>query len=363
MEQDELLEDIFSAYYDARKGKRNTKSQVRFERHLSDNLTSLYKDVKYRRYKVGRSICFVFNKPVKREVFAANFRDRVIHHYLFNKLSPLLEQQFIYDSYSCRKGKGTFMGIERLEHHIRSCSDNYKKDVYVLKLDIQGYFMTINKEILYQIITSIIDKKIDKCDFDVELVKYLLKETVFSDPTKNCYVKGDKSDWKGLPKSKSLFYSPAGCGLPIGNLTSQLFSNVYLNVFDQYMKRELHVKHYGRYVDDFFLVSESKEQLLSYIPLIRDFLKNNLGLTLHPRKIYLQPVRHGVQFLGAYVKPYHRYAAKRYISSMYHELGRVYSEETNPYVSIAKRNSYRGHLSHFDNMPDNRYLCYFIKTK
>ena len=115
---DSLLTDLFASYYSARANKRNTASQMKFEAHLSRNLISLYEDVRDRTYSPGRSICFIIRDPVQREVFAASFRDRIIHHYLFNKLEPLFEPTFIYDSYSCRKGKGTLFGIERLEHAI-----------------------------------------------------------------------------------------------------------------------------------------------------------------------------------------------------------------------------------------------------
>jgi len=359
--EDTLLADIFSAYYDARKGKRNTQSQVRFEKHLSDNLISLYRDILFRRYKVGRSICFVFDKPVKREVFAANFRDRVVHHYLFNKLSPIFEPLFIYDSYSCRKNKGTLFGIKRIEHHMKSCSHNFSRPSYVLKLDIQSYFMNIDKEKLYHIICTTLRKKSGVEDIDLDLILYLLEKTIFNDPTKNSYVKGNVKDWEGLPDSKSLFHSKKGCGLPIGNLTSQLFSNIYLNELDQFVKRKLKAKHYGRYVDDFFIISESKEELLSYVPLIRDFLSSELGLQLHPKKIYLQPIDHGVQYLGAFVKPYCRLLSARCIKTMYQSLGVALTEEYNPYVIKALRNSYKGHLSHFKNKIEYPYFAIYSR--
>lgn len=120
----QLLADIFAAYYRARANKRNTASQMKFEAALSRNLVRLYESIRDRIYTPDRSICFIIHDPVQREVFAAAFRDRVVHHYLYEKLEPLFEPAFIHDSYSCRKGKGTLFGIERLEHHIRSCSDN-----------------------------------------------------------------------------------------------------------------------------------------------------------------------------------------------------------------------------------------------
>ncbi len=152
-----LLTDIFKAYYNARSNKRNTYSQVRFERNLSFNLNALYEEVRDRTYRPERSMCFIIRDPVQREVFAASFRDRIIHHYLYNQLEPVLEPAFIYDSYSCRKGKGTLFGIERLEHHIRSCSDNYHRHCFALKLDIEGYFMNMDRSLLFDMLLSRMD--------------------------------------------------------------------------------------------------------------------------------------------------------------------------------------------------------------
>lgn len=140
---------MFNAYYDARRNKRNTANQLRFEIDLEENLVGLYHEIAERRYEVGRSVCFMINRPVSREVFAADFRDRVVHHLLFNYINPVFDKTFIDDSYSCRKGRGTLYGVRRLESHIRSCSLNYTRNCYVLKLDLRGYFMNIDRKILY----------------------------------------------------------------------------------------------------------------------------------------------------------------------------------------------------------------------
>ena len=301
-----LLTDLFTAYYCARKNKRNTSSQVRFERNLSDNLMCLYDDLLSGHYRVGRSICFVIKDPVYREVFAASFRDRIVHHLLCNWLMPVFERTFIYDSYSCRVGKGNSFGVSRLEHHIRSCSENYRHPCYVLKLDIESYFMSIDRKILYEIVRSRILSYASRneCSFNVPFVLRLLALIIFNDPLRGCYRKGSSLDWANLPKGKSLFYAAPGCGLPIGNLTSQMFSNVYLSVLDNYVKRTLKFKHYGRYVDDFYLVSTSKDELLFAIPKIRSFLLSELGIVLHPRKIRLCRAPQSILFLGKTVRPF-----------------------------------------------------------
>lgn len=359
-----LIEDIFKAYFDARDGKRNSTNQLRFELNLEENLIALYHEIEARKYQVGRSICFMVDYPVKREVFAADFRDRIVHHLLFNYISPIFERIFINDCYSCRKGRGTLFGIKRLDKHIRSCSQNYTQDCYVLKLDLQGYFMNIDRQILYDSVCKTLERYgyLELPDSihwedseEYELAKYLLPLVIFNDPTQNCIRRGDVSDWEGLPPSKSLFHSPPGCGLPIGNLTSQLFSNIYLTPFDNYVKRTLGIKHYGRYVDDFFLVHEDKEVLKRLIPEIRNYLWDTLHIRLHPHKIVLQHYRHGVEFLGAVVKPGRIYiqnrAKRKFAAEMYYWESNLDTNRAPPEVYLremcASINSYLGIMRHF----------------
>lgn len=336
------IEELFQAYYDARRNKRSTTSQLRFERNLEDNLLSLYRELCSRRYVVGTSICFIINDSVQREVFAADFRDRVVHHFLYNRLSPFFEKKFIYDSYSCRKGKGTLFGIRRLQYHIRSCSMNMKQDCYVLKLDLKGYFMNVDRGRLFSMIDSSLPIDFPQRDF----VLWLTKGIVMNEPIINCRMKGSYSDWNGLPDEKSLFFADDGKGMPIGNLTSQLFSNIYLNGFDHWMKREMKCRHYGRYVDDFYVIHNSKEYLLGLIPQISSFLKKELGVTLHPQKIHLQDCRKGVRFLGTIITPYSIFPARRVVSNMRKSFDLIESDRLSPFAVRAKINSYLGLMTH-----------------
>lgn len=148
--KEDIIKDLFQAYYDARKNKRNKIDAIEFEMDYESHLFELAEEILNEQYRPSKSICFVVDKPVKREIFAASFRDRVVHHLIYNYINQILEPCFIHDSYSCRLGKGTLYGIRRLDHFIRSCSENYQKDCYILKLDIKGYFMSINRGILYQ---------------------------------------------------------------------------------------------------------------------------------------------------------------------------------------------------------------------
>jgi hypothetical protein len=304
-----LAEEFFEAYYSCRKNKRNTHNALKFEIHLEKALFSLIDDVYNGVYTPGRSIAFVVNKPVKREIFAADFRDRVVHHWLINKLNPFFEQLFIPDSYACRVGKGTHYGVARFNQYIKDCSENYTKDCYVLKLDIQGFFMHIHRGILVKLLKKFVYTNYSNSD--INLVLELLEKIIFNSPTERCTIKGSKKDWRGLPKNKSLFHSPKNCGLPIGNLTSQVFANFYMHQFDAFVTKELGVKYYGRYVDDFVIVHPNKEFLKALLPKLSNFLSSNLQLTLHPNKIYLQHYSKGVKFLGTIIKPNRIYIANR----------------------------------------------------
>ena len=281
---------------------------------------ALANEIIERKYTPKPSICFIVDKPVKREIFAADFRDRVIHHFIYNYISPVFEKSFINDSYSCRKGKGTHYGIKRIDHFIRSCSHNYSKNCYILKLDIKGYFMAMHKSLLFDKVKTELILNKNKVDFNLELVLYLIEKTIFNDPKVNCIIKGKKADWEGLPQTKSLFHAQPNCGLPIGNLTSQLFGNIYMNEFDHWVKRELGIKYYGRYVDDFILIHHSKEYLQSILPKLADFLLSTLKLTLHPDKIYLQHYSKGVKFLGTVILPNRIYIANRTKGNFYNAI-------------------------------------------
>jgi RNA-directed DNA polymerase len=322
----DLAEELFAAYFQCRKNKRNTINALLFEKHFEANLFRLEEEINDGSYQPGRSIAFIVNKPVKREIFAADFRDRVVHHWLINKLNPLFESIFINDSYACRTGKGTHYGIKRADEFIRTCSNNYTKvypvgrndrigDCYILKLDISGFFMHINRQLLYDRLYAFVLHHYTA--EDKKLVLEISQKIIFNDPAKNCMLKGKNDDWKGLPKNKSLFHSPAGCGLPIGNLTSQVFANFYMNPLDHFIKTQLNIRFYGRYVDDFVIVHNDKNYLKSIVPKIREFLKIELRLELHPKKIYLQHYSKGVQFLGAVIKPYRIYIANRTKGNFY----------------------------------------------
>ena len=359
MERNKLLADLHQAYFDARRNKRNKLYQKRFEANWERNLEKLCDELMTKTYHPLPSDCFVITDPKRREVFAAHFRDRIVHHLYFNYTHEIFERTFIQDSYSCIKGRGTHYGVNRLYQHILKESQNYTKPCYVLKMDIRGYFMNINRRKLLDLCLESLEKMGDhkvgkyrdvlwKDIIDLDFVKYLTKEIVLLDPTKGCRFIGPRTDWDELPHDKSLFHSPKGCGLPIGNLTSQLFSNVYLNVFDQFMKREMHCKHYGRYVDDFYVVSCDREWLESIIQSIVGFLLSKLGLKIHEGKTQIMPINKGVEYLGGFVLPYRIYVSRATLQRMDEKL---YLLEDERYISHINNalNSYCGVLSHWEN--------------
>ena len=370
--------NLFNAFKKASLHKKNRTYVKIFKSKLEENITELRDLLLERKYKPQSSICFIVNYPKKREVFAANFRDRIIHHLYFNMTHKLFENTLIYDCYSCIKGKGTHFGIQRLKKHILSESNNYKEDCYVLKMDIKGYFMHIDRKLLIKIVNDTLDKeryhKVEKGNYDTwddildfDFIKYLTNEIILYDPTKNCIFKSQKCEWVGLPSSKSLFGMKEDFGLPIGNLTSQLFSNIFMNKLDQYVKRELHCKHYGRYVDDFYIVSKNKAFLHKIIPLIQKFLKEELHLDINCGKTTITNVKYGVEFLGAYIKPYRTYISNASLRRIKTKLSLIGSKSNivnsiNSYLGIFKHySSFKLRKELFSKIPNILEKGYFNK--
>lgn len=346
------LDELFAAYLECRRNKRRTTNALAFEVDFEQKLIELWKDVNDGTYMPGRSIAFIVTEPVQREVFAADFRDRIIHHLIIGKLNHLFEASFIQDSYSCRDGKGTQYGIGRVAGFIRECSRNYTKDCYILKMDIQSFFMSIDKNILYSRLERFIREYYH--GVDKETILRLVKIIVYHCPQHNCLIKGRQADWEGLPRSKSLFWADDFHGLPIGNLSSQIFANFYMDAFDKFVKNELKAQYYGRYVDDFVIVHRDKQFLVDIQEKLRRFMVEKLSLRLHPRKVYLQHYSKGVKFIGAVIKPGRVYIGNRTKGNLYQKMrefnrlaesNKSYSEQAEHFVSSI--NSYLGFMVHY----------------
>ena len=341
-----LMQELTKAFYLARKAKRATFDEQLFEARLTENLLSLRDDLLNRTYHPGHGIAFIVHDPVMREIFAAPFRDRVVHHFLYNGVADWWDRRLIYDCYSCRVGKGTLFGVQRLAHHIKSASNGYTEPAWTIKLDIEGYFMSLPRAGLFERIVWGLDHQFPHGGPIYDLYKYAWREVIFDEPVKGVHRRGNLAEWKNLPRSKSLFCQPPGKGIVIGNLSSQLLSNIYLDLLDRFITFDLGYKHYGRYVDDFYLVV--KESALpkakSDIKLIEAFLLS-IGLTLHPKKIHIQPIEHGTAFLGAVVYPGRIVPGQRIIRNYTKALKRYLNGAASDEVIV----SYMGILTHLNS--------------
>jgi retron-type reverse transcriptase len=269
------FENLYNSYLKARRGKNNSAEVLRFTYNLENELLKLQCELKNQTYKTGKYRHFIIFEPKERKISALPFRDRVVHHAICSVIGVIFEKKFIYDSYACRKGKGTHAGVDRIQKFIRKVSIN----CYVLKCDVSKYFSSVNPEVLKQVIR---EKIADK-----ELLQ-LLDKIIDSQEEQN---------------------SSLNNGIPIGNLTSQLFANIYLNKLDEYIKYELKIKYYLRYMDDFIILHESKEYLHGVKEKVRIFFIS-MKLTLHPKKANIFPVALGVDFLGYRIFNNHRLVRK-----------------------------------------------------
>ena len=295
------------------------------------------------------------------------FRDRIVHHLYFRYTHQLFERTFIADSYSCIQGRGTHYGINRLRQHIREASLNWTEPCYAMNLDIRGYFMHIDRVRLLKIATASLIKmsrhRVGMTDDvptpsgvlltpqttwadirDFSFLLWLTEKIVMLDPMEHCEIVGDLSDWDDIDHAKCMRFAEPGTALPIGNLTSQLFSNVYLNPFDQMIVRQLLCRHYGRYVDDSTMIDPDREWLLAQVPLIREFLADELVLQLHMGKLHVREVSHGVEFLGAFLKPYRDYVSRRTLERVEKKIIEMDLQDSEKVSRTV--NSYLGIMSH-----------------
>ncbi len=349
------LENLYKAYLDCRENKRKTANAVKFEYDLEENLMKLQKELANGTYQPGRSICFAVFEPTSREIFAADFRDRVVHHLLVREINEIGERNFIFDSYACRKNKGTHKAVEKLRTFIRKVSKNGKQECFYAQLDISGFFMSIDKNILYKIFEKMIVKQKKNQKWKKEVLQ-LGKIIIFHDPTENYITKGDQRLLESIPQRKSLFYAGQRKGLPIGNYSSQFFGNLYLNELDQFVKRKLRAKYYLRYVDDFILLNKSKELLEKQKLEIETFLKQKLNLDFSENKCKIRSVKSGIDFLGYFIKPNYVLVRKRVVKSFKNkvrEIGKLVFENGKGLKNkkqlerdVCVINSYGGHFKY-----------------
>ncbi|HAF43448.1 MAG TPA: reverse transcriptase [Gallionellaceae bacterium] len=298
-------EELVQAYLDCRRTKRNKPSAIAFEMNLEANLCQLADELRSGTYLPGKSICFVITRPKPREVWAAEFRDRIVHHLLYNRISPRFYAGFIADSCACIPGRGTLYGAQRLEAKIRSITQNWSRPAHYLKLDLANFFVSIDKRIVREMLA----KRVNGWWLQ------LAEQVLFHDPRQDFEYRGNAVLLDRVPPHKRLTGQPTHLGLPIGNLSSQFFANVLLDALDQHIKHGLRCKHYIRYVDDMVLLHRSPQWLNQAHADIKAWLPEHLGLRLNPAKTILQPVERGVDFVGQVIKPWHRVTRKRTVKA------------------------------------------------
>jgi RNA-directed DNA polymerase len=293
----DLFQQLVTAYLDCRHNKRNSASAQAFEAHLERNLCALHDELQAGAYAPGRSICFVVTKPKPREVWAAEFRDRIVHHLLYNRIAPRFYARFTADTCACIPGRGTLYAARRLEHQVRSVTRNWSRPAHYLKCDLANFFVSIDRHVLRAQLARLV----------TEPWWLRLTDTVLMhDPRADVELRGHARLLGLVPPHKSLFNAPEATGLPIGNLSSQFFANVLLNDLDQRAKHQLRAPHYVRYVDDFILLHQDPAWLNAALADLAAWLPLQLHLQLNPRKTVLQPVSRGVDFVGHVIKPWCR---------------------------------------------------------
>jgi len=302
------IENLLATWSRFIRGKRKKRDVRNFELQLGDNLVLLYKELLEKTYKHDAYSSFNISDPKPRNIHKALVRDRVVHHLIYKELYWYFHERFIFDSYSCRKYKGTHKALNRFKLFAGKVSRNHTRSCYVLKCDIRKFFAHIDQEIMMKVL----DRHIQD-----EGIKWLTRHVL-----------------------KSFHTTTQGIGLPLGNLTSQLLVNIYMHEFDMYMKQELRVRYYIRYADDFVILSRNKQCLENLLQKIKFFLGNKLHLSLHPDKVFIQTYDSGVDFLGWTHFSHHRTIRTR--------TKRKILKTLKGYPRPETVNSYRGLLSHGD---------------
>lgn len=301
------FENLLAAWRGFLRGKRRRKDVAEFSLNLTSNILALHHELTDKTYRHGPYKAFRINDPKPRDIHKATVRDRLLHHAIYRVLYPYFDTKFIFDSYSCRYDKGVHRAINRFRTYARRVSENHTRTAWILKCDIRKFFASIDHAILISIL---------KRHIKDENTIWLLREVVGSFYTKGC----------------------PGVGLPLGNLTSQLFVNAYMNEFDHFLKRELKVRYCIRYADDFVILHEDKRYLENILPKISVFLENRLKLSLHPNKVFIKTAASGIDFLGWVHFPYHRIPRTSTKRRMFKKLATT----DNP----QSKTSYLGLLSH-----------------
>jgi retron-type reverse transcriptase len=326
------LENLLLSWKKFKSEKKNKKDVQVFERNLMENLLELNRDLETKNYKHSGYSSFKISDPKSRDIHKAIVRDRLVHHAIYRILYPYFDKKFIYDSYSCRVEKGTHKAIYRFESFIRKVSKNNTKTCWVLKCDIKKFFANIDHQILKSILARYIQDK-----ETLFLISNII-DSFTTNPIGKTYGVTYGGEPSVLNTTNSAIAENVAKGLPLGNLTSQLLVNVYMNEFDQFMKHKLKVKYYIRYADDFVILQNDKIYVEEILLEVSEFLEVNLKLQLHPGKVFIKTIASCVDFLGWVHFPKHRVLRTATRKRMFRNILKNQKVNTIP--------SYLGMLSH-----------------
>lgn len=377
-----FMMSVFEAYENCLKGKRSSTQALEYIPTAAEDIPKLAYEIWTMTYSPSLSTCFMVTFPKLREVFAAAFRDRIVHHWICIRLIPLFEErchQLGDVSHACRKGYGTRTAVAQVQEGMIRVSDHMQKPAWVYKGDIVGFFMNINKTILWYMLEDLIKRKY--CGEDIEILLFLVKVTVFHHPEKHCTIQSPVKMWEMIREDKSLFYIDEDKGEPIGNLTTQLFAGYYNSFLDEFAEELFRGKNYSytRSVDDFVIICDDKVFLKHAIKQIADFTSAQLGIECHKDKIYFQPVSHGVKFLGMYIYPYRKYTINRTIGRFITQVNiciaecergmteiraEYWSQVFNSYFGfLTQGNEYRKRTEIFEMLPHAWYVYFTITNR
>jgi RNA-directed DNA polymerase len=320
---DEMIspERLFEAWYEFRKGKGNRRDVQEFGRHAEKHIFRLHRELASGAYRHSSYESFFVHDPKRRHIRKACVRDRLVHHSLHMTLRQIYEPRLYSGVYSNRIGKGTHRAVDALQRAVWKVSKNLTRPCWALKCDIKRFYDSVDHEILKETLAKVIHD---------ERALHLLGHVIDS-----FHVEG-----------------AVGKGAPIGNLTSQIFTNIYLNDFDQYMKHTLRVRHYLRFADDCLFLAPGRHELEDLLPKIEEFLASRLKLVLHPDKVSIRPLNHGIDFLGIVVHPFHRTlrttTKRRMLRKLAERHGEVCKGEIDSGPLNQSLQSYLGILSHVD---------------
>lgn len=311
------------AYKDCCRHKKSSKDCIMYRTVAYRDLYYLMYEVYTKTYEPTINRCFVVTRPKPREVFAANFRDRIVQHWIMLRIRPFLEERFISQgnvSFNCRKGFGSLRAVNQLQEHIEEVSQMYSTPTYIGKFDLKSFFMSIDKNRVLELLIPFIEERYHEDDKDILI--YLIKKTILNCPQKNCFRTSPMWKWGLLPDYKSLFHIADNLGLAIGNITSQEIANFFMSFFDEWILEECSKigARYIRFVDDFAIICRDKKAIINLHKKATIWLKEHLGLTLHQDKFYIQEVSKGIKFIGSVIKPYRRYTSNSTVCGFHNRL-------------------------------------------